>query len=237
MARPFARLCLVILLLGLSPARAAPKEFTAVFDMDSAGLHLGETRWSVTRQEAGRYVFESVSTASGLAALLAGGERLERSVWESRGERPRPLSYLYRRTGRKAREVLVDFDWGSGIARTTSRGQTWELQVAAGTMDKLVYVLALMQDLAQGRQRLTYTLADGGKLRTYELQVTGREPLATPLGQLETVKVRRDSQSGEKETLLWCAPSLAYLPVQVEHREEKDGRPVHMTVRAVSGLP
>ncbi len=39
---------------------------------------------------------------------------------------------------------------------------------------------------------------------------------------MDTVIVRRLRNSDERETLLWCAKSLNYLPVMIEHRE-KDG--------------
>ena len=139
---------------------------------------------------------------------------------------------MYERTGGKPRRVSIRFDWTKGVAYNTSRGETWTLEVKPGTLDKLLYFLALMRDLADGSNNLEYTFTDGGKVKTYHLEVLGHETLDTPLGSLDTVKVRHESN--ERETTLWCAPALHYLPVRVEHLEK--GQVVSMQISSVDGL-
>ncbi len=56
------------------------------------------------------------------------------------------------------------------------------------------------------------------------------------MGELETLKYQRISTSNKKRrTTLWCAPSLHYLPVQVEHIEA-NGDVFSMVLQSVEGL-
>jgi len=99
--------------------------------------------------------------------------------------------------GYKARQVDVAFDWERGIAHNTVRGKTWALQVGPETVDKRLYLLVLMQDLRAEKTDLSYTVADGGRLKTYRLDVLGTEPLQTALGPLMTIKVQRPRRQGQ----------------------------------------
>ena len=128
----------------------------------------------------------------------------------------------------------VDFDWQSNRVRNTAKGQTWEMAVPDGTLDKFSYLLAMMRDLNTNKQPLRYDIADGGSLKLYELTILGRETITTVLGALETVRIRRKNRKS-RTTTLWCATRLAHLPVRIEH-SEKDGSTVTLELQEVTGL-
>ena len=56
-------------------------------------------------------------------------------------------------------------------------GNTWALEGGPETVDKLLYLPVLMQDLQAGKRDLSYSVADGGWLKTYKLDVLGTETL------------------------------------------------------------
>ena len=117
---------------------------------------------------------------------------VEQSEWEYMGDTLRPFHYSYRRFGDiDPKEVVVAFDWSTGIADVTAKNGTWRLPTPIGTLDDANYVLAMLLDLGTGKDELTYTVADGGLLKTYRLERIGEETLETSLGTMNTVKIRR----------------------------------------------
>jgi hypothetical protein len=232
--RPLACLILLLFALTATAAPSLPEHFVATFSVRSHGTKLGQTRWTLVRDSENLYRFESVTRASGLLSLFLSGERRESSQWHYRGDRLQPLGYRYHRSGRQGRSVKVRFDWEQGVAYNTTEGHTWKVEVKSGTLDKLLYLLALMLDVRAGKTELTYTVADGGHPKPYHASVLGRETLSTRLGTLETLKVSSQPAGDAPRTLLWLAPSLQYLPVQVEHRGQ--GQATLMTLESTEGL-
>ena len=218
---------------GAGPA--LPERFTASYVLSAQGLDIGKTRWTLQPDGDGRFAYHSRSETIGLARLLRDETVEERSVWRfGDGGAVQPLRYTYSRTGRREREVEVDFDWQQGRVFNTLNGHTWSMPLEAGMLDKLVYLLALMNDLAHDVRETRYAVADGGKVKTYLMSVVDRERVDTVLGSLDAVVVRRTREDEERVTLIWCAPALGYLPVLVEHREK--GEQVRLTLQQLDGL-
>ena len=208
--------------LGQPPA-AISQPFVARFSLTTQGAKIGQTEWTVEPVSGDVFVYESRTIAAGIFGLLSDAEIVERSHWQLDQGKLQPLRYSYHRSdGDKEHNVEVSFDWENNQAQNTARGHSWRMPVPDGTLDKLSYVLVLMSDLAAEKTQLRYRIADGGRLKIYELRIEGEERINTALGSLETVIVRRLRNSEDRETLLWCAKSLNYLPVMIEHRE-KDG--------------
>ncbi|MDZ7752351.1 MAG: DUF3108 domain-containing protein [Gammaproteobacteria bacterium] len=230
------RVLAALLCLGAGGTAAAlPESFMAEFAVTSNGSSIGRTTWTLDAVDEGRYRFRSETRATGFMSLLFSGRRTEQSLWTHHEGRVRPLAYRYVRTGRKAREVEVIFDWDAGQAINRHEGNSWKLDVTAGTQDKLVYLLALMQDLARGARDLVYPIADGGYLKEYAIERQARERLDTPLGTFHTVRLYRQDPKGKRHTTLWAAPELDYLPVKVQ-QDEKDGDVLAMTLESLKGI-
>ena len=112
----------------------------------------------------------------------------------------------------------------------------WQLKIEQNTLDKLVYQLALMSDLADNKTLLNYRIADGGKLKDYKIKILDEEIITTPLGRINTIKLTRERvRSKGRETTLWCAPALNYLPVKLEHTE-KGGSIFTAVLRRLKGI-
>ena len=169
-------------------------------------------------------------------ALIRSETRLERSEWRHAGDWLQPLAYQYERTGKKARKIDIAFDWEENVARHDSDGAVWRLPVPPGTMDKFSYTLALMRDLDRGVRHVEYTIADGGRrLKRYVLAGIGEERIETALGTFDTVVVRRERESGTRQTTLWCANALGFLPVKIVH-VERDGQSLTLALESLSGI-
>jgi hypothetical protein len=230
----------VLLMFAHMHALAAPMQldrFVASFVLKAFGTTVGRTQWRLIPTENNQFVWESRSESAGAGVLIHDVYVTERSESEIHGDSFRPLLYRYDRHGANvSRNVEVSFDWNDSMVINTAEGHTWRMNVPAGTLDKLSYLLAMMRDLADGKRHMEYAVADGGRLKRYELRAIGSESLVTALGTLDTVKIARSRHEDDREATLWCAPVLGYLPVKLEHRD-REGRLVSMHIESIEGLP
>ena len=218
-----------------APVRELPERFEASFLLEVAGTKVARTRWSLAPGAGGTYVSTSRTEPIGVFSLIRDDTRVERSEWTYEGDWLQPLTYRYERTGRKAREIDIEFDWETNIARHHSPGAVWRLPVPRGTMDKFNYILALMRDLSRGERRVEYAIADGGRLRRYVLANVGEERIETALGTFHTTVIRRERENGKRLTTFWCAEELGFLPVKIVH-VERDGQSMTLHVESLSGI-
>ncbi len=211
-------LAAALLCAAAAAPAALPPPFEARYELSLAGLPVGEMRLALEPAGGGRLLYRMASRPRGLLALFRKDTLTERSLLEALpGGGIRPLRYERVQTGSRRRHVRLAFSWrpdGSGLVRNEVAGRPWEMDVPAGTLDRLLVQLALRLDLAAGRAgTLAYPVADGGKLKRYRFEVLGSETVETPAGRFETVKVRRLRRKGKPPLDFWLAPALGYLAV------------------------
>lgn len=210
--------------------------FSAVYKVKKGAFTIGETKRTLSRQGDNRYLFESITRPAGFGHLLTDGQVIERSEWRFRPQDHliQPLIYTYFNSGgEKKRDARLAFDWQKHTVTNTINGEPWKMPLVDGTQDKLVYQLRVMADLGNGGTQLNYPVADGGKLKTYQLQIVGKETIRTELGLFDTLRIQRTH--GKRVTTLWCAKKLSYLPVRIEQRKGNDS-PVKAILTSVTGL-
>jgi len=231
-------LAIALLLAQLPLAASAadlPTRFTAVYDVKKGPMIIGETRRTLMPDDPDTFVFESVTRPTGVSRLLRSGQVVERSRWTWHGRRLRPLEYTwFSRGGDAPRTVNLRFDWDRRQLTNTINGEPWQMPLSDDlTVDKLLFQLRLMHDLPSDRRRLRYPVADGGRLKHYELEILGPETIRIPSGTWRTIRVRRNN--GGLRTTFWCAEKLNYLPVRIERRKA-DGSTIHAVLRSVTGF-
>jgi len=236
MRRSVFLLLLLSLLLPAAFATPQPARFTAHYTMSKGSIPLGEVQRLLTPAGNGQFKFESTMQATGLIASFLKDQISESSLWTFQNEQVKPQIYTYRKSGgKKTRELRLEFDWQHQLVKNTVAGKEWEMALLPDAQDKLSYQLAIMYDLQNGKTEFEYPIADKKKFRNYYFKVVGNEDIATPLGSLKTVKIERVMQGDEKSTVLWCAPSLSFLPVRIE-QNEKDGAEFSLMIKSVEGL-
>jgi len=221
------RLTLTCLFLAASlwvPVHATPlPDFSASYELRLGSLRIGTSTISLENRADGSYRYESRSTPTPLVSWLLKDKLQETSIGTLAGNRVRPDKYHYSRSGgKKEREAELVFDWQSMRVSNVVEGSRWEMDIPAGTLDKLASQLAMMLALDQGMTDITFKIADGGKLKEYRFRVVGKETLELPAGTFETVKITRLRENKKRETFIWCAPALNYLPVRIWQREKDD---------------
>lgn len=218
----FILLTLLCLLFSYQTLAAAEglKEFKAVYILKRGSLKIGETHRTFTKNDEGHYLFETKTFPTGLAAMFVKDRITENSIIDYKDNVIRPLSYLYERTGgKKERIVKLKFDWKKETVTNVINDDPWKMTIEPGTLDKLIYQIAVMQGLKTGQQKFNFQIADGGKIKHYEIGIVGEERASTPMGKFNAVKVVRLNK--QKPLALWLAPELDYLPVRIEYTGRK----------------
>ena len=235
--RLFAWLMLAACLCGKSAqgAENGPLPlFDAEYNLKRNGITLGISTRTLTANKDGSYVYASTTRPTGIIAWFVKDNIDEYSKWKFEGSQLRPLEYVYNRHGgSKSRHVKLKFDWQHLIVTNSIDGEPWRMEIPADAQDKLIYQLSIMYDLAQGKKNLAYKIADGGKLKDYAFEIEGEETLNTALGKMKTIRIQRIGD--RRDTTVWCAPQLAYLPVRLE-QQDTDGAQLTMTLNAVQGI-
>lgn len=203
-------------------AETLPPPFSAQYSLYFKGIPTGEGTRSLTYLENGQFKFSSFAKVTGLAALFQQGDIEEFTRFEQIEGQLRPLEYVYQQNGRAPRNKRVLFDWTNQLAKSTYKEKTYELRLETGVLDSLLYQLIFMQDLVLGKQEFNYSVVDKDKIKVYTPKFIGREQIESGMGKLDTLKYERVSEDKERRTTFWCAPSLRYLPVRVEHLERGD---------------
>ncbi len=217
---------LVAALLSATAGAATPlPDFKATYELKRGALKIGNSTIELISDSNGAYTYKSHSWPVRWAAWLFKDKLHETSRGTMTDAGVRPDFYHYQRTGgAKEREAKLVFDWERMVVENNVEDSPWEMSIPAGTIDKLVSQLAMMYALANGQEDITFNIADGGKLKEFRFKVVGEETLELPAGSFETVKVTRLRDDNKRETYIWCAPALNYLPVRIWQREKDDSR-------------
>ena len=229
----------LLLLVFLAAARTSlaatrlPESFSVTYSLHKGPLELAQMTRRLYKNDAGHYVYESYSEPVGYARWFTDVTLLEKTEWIYHQQQLRPVKYSYERRGKKKdRDVKLNFNWDKMRVTNNINNDPWSMKIVDGTLDKLLYHLAVMLDLGNGKKTLAYKVADGGVLKDFDFNNLGEETLRTKLGAFKTIKLLKP---GKRDTVLWCAEELNYLPVKII--QEENGTTLTLTLESVTGLP
>lgn len=211
-------------------AAGPPPAFRAEYAVKKGPLELGRSVRELKQTPDGQFVFSSSSDTTGLADMLLDEHIRETARLRWNGQHLQPESYEYSRNGKRTRRISQAFDWQAGRMTGRLDERVIEYALPPVTYDSAGYQVSLMIDLADGVRDLEYSIASSKALSTWEIRHVGNEAVATPLGKLDTVVIQRRS---DQVTTMWCAPSLHYLPVKIEH--EENGMTFTARLQSVTG--
>ncbi|MAZ87061.1 MAG: hypothetical protein CL693_05415 [Cellvibrionaceae bacterium] len=208
----------VLLTFGLNVQSAElPKPFNAVYKAEYGSLTITATRSLQKLSD------DSMELRFAAKSWLARIEEVSHFQWDSEGQLV-PTKYHYQRTGLgRDRQALLNFDWQNQKVVNNVQNKPWSMDLPQAALDKLSYQLQLRHDLINAKQDMSYKIADGGRLKTYDFRILGEETLSTPLGQLNAVKVERIRKNAKRTTHLWLAKDWNHLVVKIR-QTEKDGK-------------
>ena len=182
----------------------------------------------VERLEHGNGAYHLTETwrGKGIYALLGRAKRTSEGLLDAQG--PKPREYVDERSGRDTQRA--SFDWKANTITRRYKGQTRTDPLPADTQDRLSFLFAL-SFLSQKGEPVTFHLADGRGMSRHTYKPNGRERLALPAGEFETVKLIRKNEGSGTVTEIWLSASHAYLPVRIVIVEEDGTRYEHLATR------
>jgi hypothetical protein len=133
-----------------------------------------------------------------------------------------------------AGSVTTRFDRAAGTVQAGLDARAQPL--AQGSQDgaSLLAQLAGMglADPSQIREVLEFWVAGTNGARIERYRVLGPERIATGAGEMETVRLARIGEAGERRLEIWLAPTLSWMPVQLR-TQEPDGAARTQTLAAI----
>ena len=209
------------------PQSVGLKPYTAEYSTSARGMSLTLKR-------------ELKADAKGNYTLTNGGKILvvgfhEVSVFRLEGERIDPRSYVYQGTGLINRRREVHFTPGADTIRSLYKDNWYELPYTPGTLDRMSQQeqlrLSLLNDPTP-KEDISIRVADGKRIKDYQLVFVGEETLSTPLGDVKTLHFERLHDDPDRKSDTWVAPEWDYMMVKTVHIE--DGKPVEVNLKKAS---
>lgn len=179
------------------------------------------------------YRAETVAEASGIFAILYGGQYVQRSTGRLGPSGLIPEEYFVMR-GRPDRAERATFDWSAKTVSFSRRNETETKPVASGVQDpiSMLHQLYFYQPLPQ---TAFLDIATSRKVNTYSYEFLGEVLIETPIGIVNTVHLRREDQDADRLEL-WLDPRRAYLPMRL-HYVDRKGTIFDQIVREVGVEP
>lgn len=214
-------LTLIAAITYSSPLLSNSSVFQAEYSLHAKGLKVAKMQRQHSVLENGNHFFKSETKTVGLASLFRDDHIIESTEWKENNSDIQPIKYSYQRSNKKKkRQVQITFDETQQRIINSINNDNWTLPFQEGVYDKLLYQIVLMKELSLGDTPKEYSIADGGKIKSYRFSQLGKETIDTPIGKLETIKMSLHKDNKERKTILWCAESLDFLPVKVENTEK-----------------
>lgn len=159
-------------------------------------------------------------------------------AWNHEQQTVTPLKYTYARRGLgKDRNAELTFDWPNKNVTNHVQKTRWDMDITQKVQDKLSYQLQMQQDLRNGHKNFEYQIADGGHLKKYKFTTVGEEMLDTPLGKVNTVKIKRSREDHDRVTYAWLAKDFDYLLVRLQQEEKGETYTIYIHKATLDGKP
>ncbi|QJR79383.1 DUF3108 domain-containing protein [Alteromonas pelagimontana] len=163
----------------------------------------------------------SLTYSSDVSKFFLSDERFEHSIFNVIDGELIPDQYYYSRTGTGSdKHLQIDFQPAPSpkIVIDKQKKLPWHAET-----DNQLYRIDLPRQLAAGEENVEYHFINyRGQLKTYGIEILGRETLSLPYGELKTIKVKLIRQSQSRVTFAWFAPSLDYNLVRLQQFKDGD---------------
>ena len=233
-----------VALCALLPAVAARAEglraHQATYHTTFKGLSAGDLQLTLTPDaQPDSWTYETRAFPSFLASFVISPKSIERSSFRVTPGGVEPHRYQLN-DGSGDHDKVTDLTYEHAANRVvgTAEGKPLDMPIEPGTQDVNSIRAALMVDLGAGREPHEYAMLDGRELKHYVYTRVGTARIPTALGEVDTVIYRSDRKGSNGKGRIWqywYAPSLGWLPVRIEQREDGNTR-MTFTLRALKWL-
>jgi len=222
--------CTTTLIAAFTHAANPPKTFDNQYKAKLYGFNITVTnRLTKTADNQYDLLFKAES-------MIGNITEQSKMQWNPAQQTISPLHYSYARRGlSKDRTAELTFDWKNKSVTNNVQKTSWQMDIAQKVQDKLSYQIQLQQDLLNGHKDFVYQIADGGRLKEYKFTTVGEEVLETPLGKVNTIKVKRSRENDERVTYAWLAKDWNYLLVRLQQEEKGEAYTIYIHKATLDG--
>jgi hypothetical protein len=211
-----------------------PQPFTATYAVEWRGMGAGTSTIELTKTAPNAFRYASRNHARGLFRIALPGTITQTSELSIVDGKVVPRSFSADDgSSDTARDVNLKFDWDAHRVTGTAEDEPVSAPLDEGVQDAGSVQIALMRELAAGRSPTRFMMIDKNEVKEYEYQREGEASIDTALGKLDTVIYTSQRAGSTRQTKLWIAPSLGFIPVRAEQLR-KGKREFSMQIRALT---
>lgn len=189
-----------------------PKHLQLTFTVykGADGFRIGEIHQQFDIH-GGRYNLKSVRQTSGLASLRNSDRLIQTSRGKIGEHGLQPEIFDEQRITKGGTQNLqVRFDRTAGKLRYSDGGENL---LPADTQDIISFMYQLSQ-FPLNREFFTLPISDATQLQQYQIEIGAKEDIATPLGKLRALHMRKMHAQGEAYFEIWLGLEYRLLPVR-----------------------
>jgi hypothetical protein len=207
----------------------APRDYTAVYQVFRNDKVLAGVTISLSHQDDIWTLHGFTHDMQGLAELLkVKGSQTATGTWQNGRFIPENYRFSFSVIGYKT-DWYADFDWSSGIVTTRGKKGDALLPLTGGAVDPFSLSLNIRSHLAEDQPRMAVKVVDEDEIDDHVYQAELNESIDTPLGCLETTRVKRLRKNLKRISLVWYANDHGYIPVMMQH-SKKNGNDFRLQI-------
>ncbi|MFT3930312.1 MAG: DUF3108 domain-containing protein [Spongiibacteraceae bacterium] len=147
-------------------------------------------------------------------------------------------TYDYTNPLNQDRSLSLSFDWAKNSV--INNGSKQMLELAPGVYDKLSYQLQMQMNVCANPDSYVgenFTVVDRKKLKTYRVELVGRDTQKTPVGVLNTIHLKqfRPERGDADATHIWLAADWSCLLVRLDQHDGGDVLSLKLVKASVNG--
>ncbi|MCL1076844.1 DUF3108 domain-containing protein [Parashewanella spongiae] len=197
----------------LSPLLPQTAEYRVLY----GSIDLGKARYTLDKiNDQFNYKFESE-----LSLLVLSDRREVSSEFVVTNDHVNPIRFFHERegTGSDYQAQLV-FLKSQEKVYGKYKHEKLEFNYANDLYDILSVQVQLRLDLANKKEDLNYKIIKSNKISDYQFNIVGTEVININQRNYQTIKLMVERKKKKRQTLIWLAPELAYLPVKLTHSKK-----------------
>lgn len=212
---------LLPLLAGAASAAGIEQHLGAREDryaVEWGGIALGEGAIRLAPDGKGCYLFSSETRPIALVRWTYGAPR-EQSTFCIDDDRVVSRHFEYVNDRRQSDSFRLDFDWPRGEVKTLKNGVMTVRQLPGEVHDRFtireaVRLWVIRHVAGDAPAEAEFVLVDDDRIKAYRFAVRGIEPIETPAGRFEALRVDRVDDT--RPHYYWLVPDRGYVPVKLE---------------------
>lgn len=193
--------------------------YRAEYEVSRNGSIQGTALRELTKNADNTYI---LTYQSDIEWMIFSDERNERSKFKIENNQAIPLEYSMSRKGTGPdKQYNLIFDQTKQQIIASKKKQPLKVEWKSEQKDLLTYQFQLRQDLKAGKTSFSYPIIDkNGSQRNYDFEIDGKETITLPIGNVETIRVKRLYDNDKRQATAWFAPEYDYLLVKMYKGKE-----------------